>query len=215
MKTYATYFKDKTSLGGNAVTTALLDTLVAILAGVIIFTALFSFGGEPAAGPRLAFEVLPDIFHRLPLGALWSALFFFLLILASLTSTVSMHETVIKFFTQDCGMNRMKATVVNCVIVLILAVLSCLSFGCLAGCKVFGMTFFNLFDYVSSNVILPLGGLLISLFVGWKIDRKLLVNQMTNNGALKNHFLGLLIFSLRWVAPLSIILIFVHSMGLI
>lgn len=215
MTTYASYFSDDTKLGRSATSTAMLDTLVAILAGVIIFPAVFSFGGSVAAGPTLVFEVLPNIFHHLPLGAVWSALFFFLLILASLTSTISMHEIVIAFLVEEKGMSRKKATVINCAIVFVLAIVSSLSFGILSGFTIFGLTFFNLLDYAASNVVMPVGGLIISLFIGWKVDRKYIRDQMTDCGKVKCHILKAVVFSLRYVAPGGIILIFLNSIGII
>ena len=215
MTTYASYFKRKTRLGRTAMTTAFLDMTVAILAAVIIFPAVFSFGGSVAAGPKLVFEVLPNIFHSLPLGAFWSALFFFLLILASLTSTISMHEIVIAFLIEEKGMTRRKATTVNCIIVLVLAVVSSLSFGVLSDVKIFGLTFFNLLDYLASNIVMPVGGLLIAVFIGWKVKRKYIADQMTNRGTVRCRFLQVIIFCLRYVAPAGIILIFLNAIGLI
>lgn len=215
MTTYASYFTDSTNIGKSASSTALLDSLVAILAGVIIFPAVFTFGGSVAAGPTLVFEILPNIFHHLPFGALWSALFFFLLILASLTSTISMHEIVIAFLVEEKGMSRRNATVVNCLIVLVLAIISSLSFGVLSDFTIFGLTFFNLLDYLASNIIMPLGGLITSFFVGWKVERSFIKNQMTNNSTIKSHILKGVVFSLRYIAPCAIILIFLNSIGLI
>lgn len=215
MTTYASYFSDTTPLGRSASSTALLDTIVAILAGVIIFPAIFSFGGSVEAGPRLVFEVLPNIFHHLPLGALWSTLFFFLLILASLTSTISMHETVIKFLTEEYRMTRRKATIINCSIVLVLATVSSLSFGLLSGFTLFGLTFFNLLDYAASNVVMPVGGAIISIFIGWVVDRKFIKEQMTNHGTITCHILKGVVFSLRYIAPTAIALIFLNCIGIL
>ena len=215
MTTYASYFKDDVPLGRTATTTALLDMAVAILSGIIIFPAVFTFGGSVEAGPKLVFEVLPNIFHHLPVGAFWSALFFFLLLLASLTSTISMHEIVIAFFVEEKGWSRKKATVVNCLIVLVLAVISSLSFGVLSDFKIFGLSFFNLLDYAASNVVMPIGAMLISIFIGWKVKKSFVREQMTNHGTIRFRMLGALVFLLRWVAPIAIFLIFLNSIGII
>lgn len=172
MLTYASYFSDRTPLVKSASTTAVLDTFVAILAGIIIFPAVFSFNAEPAAGPKLVFEVLPSIFHQMPFGVVWSTLFFFLLFLASLTSTISMSEISIAFFTEQLGMSRRIATLANTGIAIVFGTLCALSFGSLNNFTIFGKTIFDLFDYVSSNILLPLGGMLISIFVGWVLDKK-------------------------------------------
>lgn len=215
MLTYASYFSDGTRLGRSAVTTASLDTLVAILAGVIIFPAVFTFGMSPAAGPTLVFEVLPSIFHSLAGGVVWSTLFFFLLFLASLTSTISMSEISIAFFTEELKMRRRSAVILNTSIAIAFGTLCALSFGCLDHLKLFGLTIFNLFDYTTSNILLPLGGMIISLFVGWKVKRSVIEREMARSSALPFRFTGLLIFLLRWVCPSAIALIFLNSTGII
>ncbi len=215
MTTYASYFSDDTPLGRSAVTTAILDFTVAIIAGVIIFPAVFTYGGSVEAGPKLVFEVLPGIFHHLPLGAMWSALFFFLLIIASLTSTISMHEIVITFLTEERGMSRRAATIAECSAVLVLAVLSSLSFGVLSGIQIGGLSFFGLLDYCTSNILLPLGGLCISVFVGWVVDRRYVREQMTNHGKIKCRILPVVVFSLRYLVPVAIVLIFLNSLHII
>ena len=149
--TYASYFSKKTPLIKTSLLTASLDSLVAILAGVIIFPAVFTYGQEPAAGPKLVFEVLPAIFSEMPGGAVWSALFFLLLFLASLTSTISMSEISIAWFCDDLHMSRRGATRLNIGIAMALGTLCALSFGCLNGIRIFEMSIFDFFDYVSSN----------------------------------------------------------------
>lgn len=215
MMTYASYFSDRTKLGKTAVTTAFLDSLVAVMAGIIIFPAVFSFGLSPEAGPTLVFEVLPNIFSKFHGGTVWSALFFFLLFIASLTSTVSMSEISITFFCEEKNMSRRKATIVSSLIALAGGILCALSFGPLQDATIFGMTFFNLFDYFSSNILLPLGGMIVSIFAGWKVKRILFKRQLSNNGHHPFPMLGILIFFLRWVCPTAIFLIFLNMMGVI
>ena len=215
MMTYSSYFSDKNRLGKTAATTALLDTMVAILAGVIIFPSVFSFGLSPQAGPTLVFEVLPHIFYQLPGGMWWSTLFFLLLFLASLTSTVSISEISISYFCEEMGMIRKGATWATACFSLIGAVLCALSFGLLSEFKIFGLNLFNLFDYITSNIALPLGGLGCSIFVGWYVKKKLIVDQLTDNGAFKFRLMNALIFFLRWICPIAIFLIFLNSIGVI
>ena len=121
---------------------------------------------EPAAGPKLVFEVLPSIFEQMPGGYLWAILFFLLLFFASITSTISMSEISITFFQEEWQMSRRSATLLNTALALALGGLCALSFGVLSDFKIMGMTLFELFDYVSSNVLLPLGGVFFSVFVG-------------------------------------------------
>lgn len=215
MMTYASYFSEKNNLGKTAVTTALLDTIVAILAGVIIFPAVFSFGLSPQAGPTLVFEVLPHIFNQLPGGMWWSTLFFLLLFLASLTSTVSMSEISISYFSEEKGMNRSSATLTSAVLTFFGAMLCAMSFGALSDFTIFGLNFFNLFDYVSSNIALPIGGMGCSIFVGWLVDKNFIKDQLTDNGAIKFKLLNLLVLFLRWICPTAIFLIFLNSIGLL
>lgn len=215
MMTYGSYFSKDTRLAKTALTTATLDSMVAILAGVIIFPAVFSFGLSPEAGPTLVFEVLPYIFNQLPGGLVWSTLFFLLLFLASVTSTVSMSEISITYFCEEKGFSRRKATVTSAIIALAGGMVCALSFGPLSDTLIFGMTFFNLFDYLSSNICLPLGGMLCSIFLGWCVDRNFVKQQFTNYGRQTFPFLGALIIFLRWICPAAIFLIFLNSIGLI
>ncbi|MCM1109961.1 MAG: sodium-dependent transporter [Clostridium sp.] len=215
MMTYASYFSDNTRLGRTAVMTVTLDSLVAILAGVIIFPAVFSFGLSPEAGPTLVFEVLPFIFSQLPGGQAWSALFFLLLFLASLTSTVSMSEISISFFCEEKRMGRRKATLVSSAIALAGGLLCAFSFGPLADVKIAGMTFFDLFDNLSSNLLLPVGAMICSIFVGWVVDRRFLRDEMTDRGLFRAPLLPVVRFFLRWICPAAIFLIFLNCIGLL
>jgi len=213
--TYSSYFKKETPLVRTAFTTAGLDTLVSILAGVIIFPAVFTFGQEPAAGPKLVFEILPSIFSNLSGGMIWSTLFFILLFLASLTSTISMSEISIAYFVEEYGMSRKKATGLNIVIAMVFGVLCALSFGCLSDFTIGGLTLFNLFDYLSSNILLPVGGMVISIFAGWVLDRVVLYQEL---GSPVKRFPRLIaksiVFCLRFVAPICIGLVFIFGLGI-
>lgn len=215
LTTYGSYIQDNTPLPRMAVTTASFDSVVAILAAIVIFPAVITFGGSMEAGPTLVFEILPDIFHRLPGGPLWSAMFFFLLIVASLTSTISMHEIVIAFLTEEWGISRKKATAINCGAVLVLATISTLSFGLLSGWTIFGMTFFDLLNYITSNVIMPVGGLILSVFVGWVVKKKFACSQLCQGSRHSRFAVNAIIFSLRYVAPGAIILVLLNAIGII
>lgn len=206
MMIYASYFSPQTPLLKTAATTAGLDTLVALIAGVIIFPAVFTFGAEPSAGPKLVFEVLPDIFHQMPGGIVWSSLFFLLLLLASLTSTISMSEICVAYLNEQWGMSRRKAVAVNTAIAMALGTLCALSFGPLADFTICGKTVFNLFDYVASNIIMPLGGMLISVFTGWVLKRTVLERELS---PAPRTLIRALAFSLRYLAPGAIALIFI------
>ncbi len=212
--TYASYFQDRDSLVKNATIIASLDTLVAILAGIMIFPVVFSFGAQPEAGPKLVFEVLPNIFQQLPGGYLWSVLFFLLLFFASITSTISMSEISITFFTEEHHMSRTRATGLNTVIAMAFGTLCALSFNVLGDFKILGKTLFDLFDYVSSNVLLPVGGIFFSVMVGWYINRTFVRDQLTNHGTLHSWVIKPLVFCIRFVAPIGIVLVFLYGLGL-
>ncbi len=211
MMTYASYFSERTGLMRTAVTTAFLDSLVAVLAGVIIFPAVFSFGLSPEAGPTLVFEVLPHVFSQLPGGQCWSTLFFLLLFLASLTSTVSMSEISIAYFCEEQHMGRRRATLVSSAIALVGGLLCALSFGPLSDLTIAGMTIFELFDYFTSNIALPVGGMIVSIFVGWMLNRPASVDRL----AVKSFHMSLMMTCLRWVCPGAILLILLNSIGLL
>lgn len=214
--TYASYFKDDTPLIKTASISAGLDTLVAIMAGMIIFPAVFTFGQEPAAGPQLVFEVLPSIFMNLPGGVFWSVLFFVLLFVASLTSTISLFETAVAFLCGSCHLSRRSAIALTMIIVCFLAVLCSLSFGPLSDLTLFNLNFFDFSDYVSSNILLPLGGMLSSIFVGWIIDRQIVATQFLGNNPSRSSRIIVkgVVFSLRYIAPTGIALVFIFGLGI-
>ena len=213
--TYASYFNDETSLTKDAVVIASLDTLVAILSGIVIFPAVFSFGMQPEAGPKLVFEILPAVFQQMAGGYFWAILFFILLFFASLTSTISLSEIFINFLIEEHHLTRKKATWISAIVVVVLAVLCALSFNVLSSFKVFGMNLFDLFNYVSSNVFMLLGGLFTAVFVGWFIDRRVVVEQLANKGRLNVPVMNYLMFCLRYVAPVAVVFIFLQLVGII
>ncbi|MDE5845454.1 MAG: sodium-dependent transporter [Muribaculaceae bacterium] len=213
--TYSSYFKKDTPLLKTAGIMASIDTMVAILAGIIIFPAVFTFGMEPAAGPRLVFEILPSIFTQLPGSTIWSILFFFLLFLASLSSTISMSEISIAYLVDEFDMSRRKATTIIISIAMVLGVLCALSFGSLSGVTVFGLTFFNLFDYISSNILLPIGGMFISIFVGYVLDRSIVKKELSPKSSHRELTgMRLVILCLRYIAPICIAAVFLYSLGI-
>ena len=213
--TYSSYFKDDTSLVKDAVTVGVLDTLVAILSGVMIFPAVFSFGVEPTAGPRLIFEVLPGIFQQMTGGYIWALLFFLLVFFASLTSTISLSEIPITLLIEEHKLSRPRAIAWTALFTFALAVLAALSFNVLDDIKVFGKSIFDAMDYAASNVFMLIGGLFTAIYVGWILDRKVVHDQLTNSGRLKGTMEPYLVFCLRYVAPVSIFFIFLYLTGII
>ena len=207
MITYASYFKDDTPLMKTSIQIATLDTLVAILSGVIIFPAVFSFGMSPAEGPTLVFEVLPNIFQQMSGGRIWSTLFFLLLAVASLTSLISVSEIAIAFFVDHLKMKRPTATLTVTLVGTILGVLCALSFGPLKN-----LDLFNAFDYISSNILLPLGGMSTSIFAGWVLKRSTLYAELQGKGKLPRAAGEAIVISLRWIAPACVLAVFIAGL---
>ena len=213
--TYASYFKKETNLQTTALQVTILDTLVALLAGIMIFPAVFSFGITPTAGPELVFITLPNVFAQLPMGSVWSAIFFILLALAALTSTISMHEVATAYVHEEHKMSRNKAAWVVSTGAIILGVLSSLSFGVLKDFTIGGMIFFDFLDYLTAKIMLPLGGMLICIFAGTRVERKVIKAELTNEGTIPFYFFNTYAFFMKYVAPIAIGIIFLHELGLI
>lgn len=218
--TYASYFGPNTNLMKTAMGVSVIDTCVAILCGFIIFPAVFSVPGvEPGEGPGLVFITLPHVFniafHSVPLiGFLFSSLFYLLLLLSALTSAISLHEPVTAYIHEEWHVSRHRAAGMVTAGCILLAIACSLSMGVWNGFRIGGLCLFDLFDFVSAKIILPLGGIIICLFVGWRLDRQLVYNEVTNNGSLRIRLFQLYIFLVRWVAPLAISIIFINELFL-
>ena len=216
--TYASYFGRNTRLVSSALSVSSIDTFVAILSGFIIFPAVFSVPGvEANAGPGLVFQTLPYVFNmafgNVPfLAYIFSGLFYILLFLAALTSAISLHEAVTAYVHENWNITRKKASTIVSASAMFMGVFCCLSFGVLSHWTIFGLTIFDLFDVVSSTIILPLGGVLLALFVGWYLNRELVRKEITNDGQVSQRIFPILMFLLRWVAPIAILTMFVKGL---
>ena len=214
--TYSSYFKDDSPLMKDAVTISGLDTLVAILSGIVIFPAVFSFGMEPGAGPKLIFEILPTIFQQMPGGTIWATLFFVLLFFASITSTISLSEIPITFMVDEYKFSRGKALLITAVLMSVVAVVSALSFSSLSDVTILGKNIFDFLDFVGPNFFMLLGGLATAVYVGWFLKKEVVHNQLTNYGKRSSKFVQpYIIFCLRYLAPIAIVIIFLHYTGII
>lgn len=216
--TYASYFRADTRLPKTAVGVSSIDTFVAILSGFIIFPAVFSVEGVSVdAGPGLVFITLPSVFNiafsHLPwLGYIFSAFFYLLLLLAALTSAISLHESVTAYVLEAFHVSRKKAAAAVSISCMTLGVACSLSFGVWSGVTLFGLNIFELFDFTASKIILPIGGIIICLFTGWYLDRKLVESELTNNGHLRFRLFRLYYFIIRYVAPLAIAAVFLREL---
>ena len=215
--TYSSYFNSETRLVKSAMNVCIIDTMVAVLSGFIIFPTVFSVGLAPDAGPGLVFITLPNVFALtfggMPIaGYLFSLLFYVLLLLAALTSSISMHEICTAFISEHFGRSRRLSATIVTVICLTLGACCSLSFGPWQELTVFGRGFFDLFDYTVTKFLMPLGGLLMTFFVGWYLDRQLVERQLTNDGSIRVRLLRPLLVLIRWVAPIGILIIFLNEL---
>ena len=219
--TYASYFNRDTNLMKTTVSVCTIDTLVALMAGFIIFPAVFNVGmklGPDDVGPSLIFITLPNVFHQAfagapALGYIFSVMFYILLMLAALTSTISIHEVVNAYVSEEFHIRRSRSALIVTLVCMFIGVFCALSFGVLSDFTIFGMTLFDLFDYIASNILLPIGGMLIGVFTGWRLDRKLCYDQLTNGGTIRAPYFPLLRFCLRYVIPLAIGAILFNQFG--
>ena len=219
MLTYGSYMSNKDSIPASALEIIILDTVIALIAGVAIFTSVFSVGLDPSAGPGLIFHTIPAVFAQMPGGYFFSILFFILLTIAALTSAISLLEVVVAYFVDDLGWDRRKATIIMGFVVFLLGLPSALSFNVLSDYTIYGKNFFDLVDFVASNIFLPLGGLLISIFVGyiWGFDKVLANLREGADGIFDNfpYVISTWKFFLKYVSPILIFIVLLQSLGLL
>lgn len=216
--TYASYFRNDTNLTKTALNVGWIDTMVAILAGFIIFPAAFSVGIQPDAGPSLLFITLPNVFQQafgnLPwLAVILSIMFYVLLALAALTSTISLHEVVTAYLHEEFNLTRGRAAKLVTAGCTVLGVLCSLSLGVGKELTIFGLTLFDLFDFVTAKIMLPLGGFFIAIFTGWYLDKRIVWEEVSNNGTLPKAIYRIWLFLLKYIAPIGIGFIFINELG--
>lgn len=218
--TYGCYFRKDVNLMKDSLSVASIDTLVALMSGLIIFPAVYSIEGlEPNAGPSLVFITLPNVFQQafstVPAVAyVFSLLFYVLLIMAALTSSISMLEMSAAIFERKFNMKRNKSCGLVTAICMLLGTCCSLSFGIWSDVTIAGMGFFDLFDFLVAKFMMPLGALLMCMFVGWVVDEKVLRNELTNNATLRQPLYPLYRVIVRFVAPVCITIIFLNELGL-
>lgn len=215
--TYGSYLGDQTKMGKTAISITLLDTFIAILSGVIIFPACYQFAVEPGAGPGLAFITLPEVFQQM-LGGYWLCVaFFVLLAVAALTSTISMFETPIAILVEEFRLKRRTAVIIVCLVGEVLGIGCALSFvpQYASEFTFFGYSLFDAFDKLTANILMPTCGMLMALFTGWVVDKKLIRKAFTNNGADSAWYYAAFMFIVRYFAPLCILLIFLSGLGIL
>ena len=211
MVTYGSYIRKEDSLFKTSLWISVCDLMVAILAGVVIFPAVFSFGMDPASGPQLVYVVLPNVFNSMPMGGLFAAVFFILLGIAALTSTISLQEIVVAFSVEELHWSRRKSSIISMVVVFFVGVFCALSFGPLEHVKFFGRTFFDFFDLITASYMMPIGALAMTIFLGWFYPKVEVKDEITNGGMLKGKLFELYYFILRFVAPIALVIIIISG----
>ncbi len=216
MMTYGSYFRTDQNIPLTAGRVMCADLAVSLLAGIAIFPAVFTFGFEPSAGPSLVFITLPAVFAQLPFGQALMVVFFLLTSIAAIGAMLSLLEVPVLILTERWGVSRPRAIATCVLIVAVLGAGCALSGSVLADFTLFGRNLFNLMDFVSSNLLLPAGGILIALFAGWVWGREAFTQAVSNDGALQNARLaGVLTILLRYVSPLLILVVMLHGLGVI
>lgn len=208
---YGSYLKDNDSIVKTASSVALVDTLVAIIAGLAIFPLIFTYSLEPGGGPGLIFITLPIAFAQMPYGQILGTSFFVLLMFAAWTSSISLIEPTVIWLIERFKISRVKATLIVGALSWILGIGSVLSFNLWQNHQLFGKTYFDIMDYVTSNIMLPTGGLLIAIFVAWRMPKDILTRQLGGDSTIFRLWLA----ALGYIAPLGALLIFIHVVGLL
>jgi len=207
MLTYGSYLSEKENLTSATVYVVLFDTMIALLVGMVIFPAVFAMGLEPAEGPSLVFSVLPAVFSSMPFGTVVSIIFFILLAIAAITSGISLLEVVVAYFIDQVGWARKKAVLTVGLIIFALGIPSGLSFGVMSEVKFMDKTFFDIVDNIASNYLLPLGGMLTAIFVGWKWGVAKAREEIEKHET-RFHWANLWGFLIRYITPVAVAFVF-------
>ncbi|MCG8696614.1 MAG: sodium-dependent transporter [Bacteroidales bacterium] len=213
--TYGSYVKKKENLVNTAVQVTVADTVIALLAGIAIIPAVFAFGIDPKEGPGLIFKTLPNVFAQMPGGFFFSIMFFVLLTIAALTSAISILEVVVAYFSEELNLNRKPATIIATVLIALLGMLCSLSLGIYSDILILGNNVFDLLDKTSANVLLPIGGMFIALFIGWHFGKFKVMKEVAHGGKLKGWFLSSFYVLVKFIAPVAIFLVFLYGTKLL
>lgn len=215
MVTYSSYLSKNEDLPKSALTIVLMNVLISLLAGLAIFPAVFSFGLEPAEGPGLLFVVLPAVFEQMPFGSFFLLTFLLLFLFATLTSAFSMLEIIVATMTKRNNAKRKKTSLITGTLIFLVGIPAALSSGLLSEFTIFNLTMFELSDYLVSNILMPLGALLIAVFVGFKVPRELLLNEIKSGSTFGVRIFSLWYLIIKYVAPVAIIIVFLDVLGVL
>lgn len=213
MTTYGSYFRNDQDIPLTATRVMLCDLTISILAGMAVFPAVFNFGFEPSAGPSLLFMTIPAVFTSLPGGQVFMVIFFCLTAIAATGAMLSLLEVPVAWLAESFGMPRKRATILTSVTLAIIGLPATLSMSTMANVKIFGMTVFDLYDFLSSNVLLPVGGIFICLFAGWVWGAANVKTELSNRGQLLNGpIIAAFLTVVRWVSPVLVLLVLLKGL---
>jgi len=216
MVTYGSYFNKDNNLMGTSFKVAFSDVAVSMLAGLAIFPVVFTFNLAPEGGPGLLFQTIPLVFSMLPFGNVLLTAFFVLTAIASTTAMLSMVEVPIAILTEELKLKRRLAVMLTTSLMLLVGVLTTHPDAIFGTVEVAGKSLFDLFDYLSSNLLLPLGGLLITLFVAYFTKKESIREELTNGGEIGNgKFVDALLFVLKYITPVLLIIVFLNALGIL
>lgn len=214
MVTYSSYLQKDVSIPSSANSVVWMNIFVSLLAGLAIFPVVFAFGLEPAEGPGLLFIVLPTVFSQMPFGQLFLCLFLILFLFATLTSSFSLLEIIVAAFSSNGKHSRTKISWISGIIVFLAAIPAALSFGPLEHFHLFQeKTIFDSTDYLVSNIMLPLGCLLISIFIIYRMEKSLVKQEFFLSNSLSPSWYSIWRVLMKWIVPIIIILVFLNMIG--
>lgn len=216
MLTYGSYMRDDDNLIATGGRVVIADTIVSIMAGIAVFPAVFAFGFEPASGPPLLFLTIPMVFNSMPLGQVFLSLFFILAFIATIGAMISMLEVPVAFLHEEKGLKRNTAVIVTVIVIASIGSLATLSGSVLSHVLIWGKNFFDLFDFTSSNILMPLGGLVIAVYVGWVMGKSRIAEELSNRESLKQEkLIEAFSFIVRYITPVAIGIILLNGLGII
>jgi NSS family neurotransmitter:Na+ symporter len=205
----------KVSIPASAGSVVVMNIFISILAGLAIFPVVFAFGFEPAQGPGLLFMVLPAVFSQIPMGEFFLAIFLLLFLFATLTSSFSMLEIIVSAFIENGKHSRKKISWISGIVVFAAGIPAALSYSLLGDFQIFGKNVFDATDFLVSNILLPLGSLLIALFISYKMSKQLVKDEFTISNTLSPAMYTTWSFLMKWVVPITIIVVFMSTLGFI
>lgn len=211
---YASYAPKDDNFFSAGVSTAGMDLLFALLAGFAVMPAVFAAGITPTEGPGLVFDTMPYIFSQMSpvVGTVMAVMFFVTVLAAALTSSISLLEVGVAYLVEETGISRLKGTIILSLVIWVIGVFCSLSFGPLSGVSIFGKSIFDAIDFLCSTILMPLGGLLFSIFVGWKMSKADVWDELTDGGTCNTRIFGVIYFLIKYVAPVGIVVIFLTNL---